>query len=98
VAGYDAASLHGRWTHSHEEDTDTEMVFRPADNPFPPSRGRTSIDLRPDGTFVKRAPGPVDVPEETTGSWALEGGDRLDLGDEVWELTGAEPDRLTFRK
>ena len=96
-------SLHGRWVHSHEEDTEEEMVFRPASHPFPPSRGRTSFELRPDGTYLERSPGPVDVPEESEGSWSLEG-DRLVLGAEgqrsghAWEVKAAEVDRLIVRK
>ena len=103
MTAYGEDSLYGRWVHSHEEDTDDEMVFRPADRKFPPSRGRTAIELRPDGTYVESAPGPVDVPEETSGTWSLEG-DRLLLGAEgdrpghAWEVAGAEPDRLTVRK
>jgi hypothetical protein len=103
LAGYRERLLGRRWVHSHEEDTDTDMVFRPADHPFPPSRGRTSFELRPDGTYVEGSPGPVDVPEESTGSWSLDG-DRLILGAEgdrpghAWEITGAEDDRLTVRR
>jgi hypothetical protein len=98
VAGYDERALQGHWVHSHEEDTTNEMVFRPADRAFPRSRGRASIDLRPDGSYVESSPGPVDAPEETGGSWALEG-DRLVLGDDrAWEITSAEPGRLTVRK
>jgi hypothetical protein len=103
VAGYREALLQGRWVHSHEEDTADEMVFRPADHDFPRSRGRTSFELRPDGTYLESSPGPVDLPEETTGSWSLES-DRLILGAEgdrpghAWEITGADGDRLTVRK
>jgi hypothetical protein len=103
VAGYEKHLLQGRWVHSNEEDTDDEMVFRPADRPLPPSRGRTSLEFRGDGTYVESAPGPVDVPEHSTGSWSLEGG-RLVLEAEgnrpsrELEITGAEDDRLTIRK
>jgi hypothetical protein len=103
VARYEKQLLEGRWVHSHEEDTDDEMVFRPADRPLPPSRGRTSLEIRPDGTYVESAPGPVDVPESSTGSWSLQGG-RLVLEAEEngpsreLEITGAEDDRLTIRK
>jgi hypothetical protein len=103
VAAYREELLQGRWVHSHEEDTDDEMVFRPAAHPFPPSRGRTSFELRPDGTYVESSPGPVDIPEESAGSWSLED-DRLVLGAEgdlpghAWEITGAEADRLTVKK
>jgi hypothetical protein len=103
VAEYRKEALHGRWTHSHEEDSETETVFRPDSHPFPPSRGRLSIELRPDGTYVESAPGPVDVPERTGGTWTLEG-DRLVLEAEgerpghAWEVTAAEGDRLAVRK
>ena len=79
------------------------MVFRPASHPFPPSRGRTSFELRPDGTYLERSPGPVDVPEESQGSWSFEG-DRLILGAEgeraghAWEVKAADADRLIVRK
>ena len=93
----DESALEGHWVHSHEEDTDAEMVFRPASQEFPRSRGRESLELRPDGSYVRRAPGPVDVPAETTGRWRL-AGDRLELADDVWELGTVAPDRLTVRK
>lgn len=101
AAGKDA--IEGRWVHSHEEDTDEEMVFRPADHALPPSRGRTSFDLRADGTYVESSPGPVDVPVESGGRWSLQG-DRLVLeadGEQAghaWRIAAAERDRLAVRK
>lgn len=95
--------LVGHWTHSHEEDSGEEMVFRPASRTFPPSRGRLSFELRADDTYVESSPGPVDVPAESQGHWALEG-DRLVLegkGDRpghTWQITAAEADRLTVRR
>jgi len=89
--------------HSHEEDTEEEMVFRPATYDFPPSRGRTSFELHPDGSYLERSPGPVDVPEESGGTWSFED-DHLVLeaeGDRLghdWNVTNIEPDRLTVRK
>ena len=104
MAGYEDRLLKTRWVHVSEEDTDDEMVYRPAGSPIPPARGRTSLEFRPDGTYVESAPGPVDVPEPaSTGSWSLEG-DRLVLEAEgsepnrSLEITGAEPDRLTIKK
>ena len=97
-----ADALYGRWYHSHEEDAGDEMVFRPEGHPLPPARGRTSIDLRPDGTYVESAPGPVDVPVESSGTWSLED-DRLVLGGtddqpgHDWRVTSATADRLTVR-
>ena len=102
MAAFREESLHGRWVHAHEEDSGGEMVFRPAGHPLPRSRGRMSIDLRPDGTYVERSPGPVDLPEESSGSWSLDG-DRLVLGAKgdrsghAWEVAAVEPDRLVVR-
>ena len=103
MADYDKELLHGRWVHSFEEDTDDEMVFRPADREFPPARGRGSFELRPDGTYAESAPGPVDVPEQTGGAWSLAHG-QLVLEAEgggstrAMEIAGAEQDRLTIKK
>ncbi len=93
----------GHWVHSHEEDAGGELVFRPADHAFPPARGRTALDLRADGTYTERAPGPVDVPVEHEGAWTLEG-DRLVLegsGDrprQAFRVGAVEHDRLTVRR
>ena len=92
--------LAGRWVHSHEEDTDEEMVFRSAESgyAFPPSRGREALELHPDGSYGGTVPGPVDKPEERSGEWTLEEGNRLVLGDRVLEVTSAERDVLRVRK
>ena len=96
-------ALHGRWVHSHEEDTEDEMVFRPADRPLPRARGRMALELRADGTYAESSPGPVDVPETRTGTWSLHD-DRLTLvqeGDDAldeWRVTAVEPDRLQVRR
>jgi hypothetical protein len=103
VTKYGKDVLVGSWTHSHEEDTEEEMVFRPASHAFPPSRGRLSLQLRADDTYVESSPGPADVPEESQGHWALEGG-RLVLegtGERrghAWRIVTAEDDRLAVRK
>lgn len=95
--------LHKRWVHSHEEDRDDVAVFRPADFDLPPARGRRSIELREDGSYVEAFPGPTDVPQEAAGRWSLEG-DRLALqpaGDrpaEAWRVVAAEADRLRLRR
>ena len=96
---HSAKSLQGHWVHSHEEDSEGEQVFRPASYDFPPARrGRESIELRPDGTYVERSPGPADAPVESgSGSWAIEG-DRLVVGGDAWEIKAAEPDRLTVKR
>jgi hypothetical protein len=72
MAGAQAELLGRRWVHSHEEDSETELVFRPDTYSFPPSRGRESFLLRDDRTFTDRGIGPTDRPEESTGTWDLE--------------------------
>ncbi len=90
--------LAGRWVHSHEEDSGDEMVFRPADYAFPPSRGREAIELHPDGSYTGSVPGPVDKPEATEGEWSLEDGGRLRLGDRVLDVTSVEDGVLRVRR
>jgi hypothetical protein len=103
VTGYSEESLHGRWVRSHEDDTEGELVFRPASYDFPPARGRTSIDLRPDGSYVESAPGPVDVPEEHTGRWSLEGNRLIleaegDRPNQAWEIAAAGDESLALKR
>lgn len=91
--------LYKRWVHSYEEDSEEETVFRPPSFDLPPARGRRSIELRGDGSYVESFPGPVDVPDEASGRWSLEG-DRLalrpedDRPEETWRILTAEEDRL----
>jgi hypothetical protein len=95
--------LHGLWVHAREEDSGAEKVFRPDSYPLPLARGRTTLELRPDGTYVEGAPGPVDLPVETTGTWSLDG-ERLVLraaGEEperAWTVVAAGGDRLAVRE
>jgi hypothetical protein len=59
----------GVWLHSHEEDTDSTMVYRPRGYAFPPSRGRDAIDLRLDGTLIEYGIGPDDRGQAVVGRW-----------------------------
>ena len=54
------AEAFGVWLHSHEEDTGSATVYRPAGHPFPPSRGRSAVEIRPDGTYLEHDSGPDD--------------------------------------
>ncbi len=90
-------TLLGRWLHSHEEDTDVELVYRPATYRFPPSRGRAGFELRPDGTAADIRIGPTDRREESPGTWRLEGNSLIleRAGhSQVLTLVGVAPDRL----
>jgi hypothetical protein len=99
----DPATLNRHWVHSHEEDTEDEQVFRPASYAFPPSRGRSGLDLHPDGSYGESVPGPTDRPEETEGgTWELDG-DTLELrapdgSMHVLKIASATPDRLVVKK
>lgn len=92
------------WVHSHEEDTDTEMVFRPARYKLPPSRGRLSFELKPDGSLVRRALGPTDRSQDSEGAWRLDD-DQLVLtslsetaSDQVMTILSTSADRLVVQK
>jgi hypothetical protein len=94
-------TLERRWVHSHEDDTEREIVFRPADYRFPPSRGRRSFELGADGTLVEQGPGPADAPFESRGTWTLEGNElilRGPAGAEVLHVASVDDDRLVVRR
>jgi len=98
----DRTSLIGRWTHSHEEDDPGKMVFRLRGWNFPPSRGRRSFQLRPDGSLQSGGPGPDDRSREASGQWRLLPGDILELdepsGPVRFHLVEASPDKLVVRR
>ena len=96
--------MSGHWVHAHEEDTEDEMVFRPAGTYLLPSRGRMAFELRADGTFAESGLGATDAPEEAAGSWALEG-DTITLSEGAtqgvpreMEVVTADQERLVIRK
>lgn len=100
----DREQVRGHWVHAHEEDTEDEMVFRPAGTDLPPSRGRMAFELRADGTFAETGLGATDIPEEAAGSWALEG-DTITLSEAAtqgvpreMEVVTADKERLVILK
>lgn len=92
--------LNQQWMHSHEEDTPDEMVFRPSTYNFPPSRGRSGFELRPDGSARVLGIAPTDAPQEHQGKWTLDASNRLVVHvpalDETRAMTvvSSAPDRL----
>ena len=80
------------WIHSHEEDTETEMVFRPSDYDFPLSRGRAGFELKSDSKLVELNIAPSDGSEEETGSWDLE----IDDDDLFLQLKPTSSDSRKF--
>ncbi len=65
--------LLGHWIHSHEEDTQGVMVFRPASYNFPPSRGRVGYEFRVGGKLVYYGIAATDGTDPLSGTWAIEG-------------------------
>ena len=95
--------LQRRWLHSHEEDSDTEMVFRPASFKFPPSRGRAGFDLKPNNSFVDIGIAPTDGPLESKGTWKLHDNE-LELfkssstPTRTLQIVSADKNRLVVKK
>lgn len=57
------------WLHSHEEDSQETVVYRPDDYPFPPSRGRVGFEFLAGGYLIYQAIAPADGPELMHGRW-----------------------------
>ncbi|HYQ82980.1 MAG TPA: hypothetical protein VEP28_03055 [Rubrobacter sp.] len=94
-------ALLGEWVHSYEEDVPGRRIFRRGGYSFPPARGRDAVELKGDGSAVMREPGPSDMPEGRTGTWALEHETvRIDVGDETtaMEVVSCDEDRLEVRE
>ena len=98
------AILQERWLHSHEEDTPTEMVFRPASFHFAPSRGRMGFELKPDKTVIDIGIAPTDGPQESSGRWKLVGKQLVFSKSpdtpphRSFEIVSASSDRLVVKK
>jgi hypothetical protein len=95
--------LAGRWLHSYEEDHGDVAVYRPADHPFPPARGRDGIEFADDGSFTEWAIGRGDRREPVPGRWHTAEADTLAVstdrgGEQVLELVHLAADRLEVRR
>ncbi|HOW64668.1 MAG TPA: hypothetical protein P5186_00245 [Candidatus Paceibacterota bacterium] len=91
------------WIHSHEEDSETEMVLRPPDYAFPRARGRNEYLLEENGTLVAQVPGPADRPVTVTGKWRVsqDGGLEFSFPDKEsrhFVIASLSKDRLVLRK
>jgi hypothetical protein len=73
------AEIFGLWLHSQEEDTQTTTVYRPRGYLFPPSRGRSAVEFRPDGTYIEYSSGPDDRGQAIVGSWQDLGSCRVQI-------------------
>ena len=69
------------WTHSFEEDTGSEQVYRPSSYPFPPSRRpRATLDFAA-GQMVTAVAGPDDKLQRSAAPLTALGMQRYRLGD-----------------
>lgn len=99
-------NLQQSWLHSHEEDTDTETVYRPADYDFPLSRGRSGFELKQDNKLTEINIAPADGTNEKEGSWKLKSDNdnlKLQLNPESQEkrnlqIKSVTKDRLIIKK
>lgn len=99
----DPAVLYGSWLRSPEEDTASQVVYRPVSYSFPPSRGREGMRLSPDGTMLHAAIGATDLARHRAGRWRLEDSAlHLEFEDpvaqRVLDLVDASPDRLVAKR
>jgi hypothetical protein len=94
--------LKRKWTHSFEEDSEQEQVFRPADFPFSRSRGRSQFDLKDNGEVVSFQIGRNDAPEQVTGSWRIDGDDLVidfyDGTSQVFPIKEVNEEKLVVKK
>lgn len=93
------------WVRAQEEDQQGLNVYRPADYPLPPARGRTGFELLPDGEAVYYGIGPTDRSETIPGRWVFEEPARLEIelpgsrfGNISMEIVSIEPNRLAVRQ
>ncbi len=99
-------NLQQSWMHSHEEDTASETVYRPADYDFPLSRGRSGFELKPDNKLAEISIAPTDKTAEDAGSWHLKSEDddlKLQLNPNNsatrdLEIKSVSKDRLVVKK
>ena len=80
-----------KWVHSKEEDTDTEMVYRPSTYSLPPVRGgRVSLDIKPDGTFISTGEGGADDRQtQKKANWKID--------DNILELSDSDIDKKKLK-
>ncbi len=99
-------NLQQGWLHSHEEDTNDETVYRPADYDFPLSRGRGGFDLQSGNKMTEINIAATDGTAEDSGTWELKSGDKnlkIELNPASsakrdLEIKSVSKDRLVIKK
>jgi hypothetical protein len=95
----------GTWRHSHEDDTEAEMVFRPDTFEFPPSRGRVGYSFRADHTCTYLGIAARDGTAREPCTWTLRRATPPEVvvtlpegRQEVLPLVSVDRERLVVRK
>lgn len=70
---FNVTDIQRKWVHSHEEDSENTLVYRPAEHHFPPARGRDALEFLPNGELRYEGPGPDDRLTSATGNWTFDG-------------------------
>src|SRR5215207_5545501 len=78
------------WYHSYEEDTEDVKIYRPEDYEFPPSRGRSSFEIKEDGKFIRYDIGPTDMATPFNTKYKVKKDNTLSLFIEDPELQSLE--------
>jgi hypothetical protein len=78
--------LFARWVNSHEEDEADLKVYRPYGTKFPPARGRTGFEIRPNGEFVQYGIAPTDGSRQVMGHWEI-------VDANTFQVTFGDPQR-----
>ncbi|MEJ5962032.1 hypothetical protein [Pedobacter immunditicola] len=94
--------LNRKWTHSFEEDTENEMVYRPEGFALGKARGRTQLEFKENGKVIDTQVGRDDVPDAVIGTWKLEGDHLIiDLSDgsrQAYPVKEVTPEKLVLKK
>ena len=102
LAAMEVKYLNQKWTHSFEEDTEHEMVYRPEGFTLGKARGRTQFDFKENGEVTDTRIGRNDVPDAVNGSWKLEGENLvITLSDgtaQVYPVKDLSPEKLVLKK
>ncbi len=102
MAGWNETLLKQKWTHSFEEDTAEEWVYRPEGFTLAAARGRLKLDLKEHGELLQTPIGKGDVPSVVKGTWKLEGNQLiLQSGEEdahQYQLKEVTTDKLVLKK
>ncbi|MBX2968225.1 MAG: hypothetical protein KF803_02555 [Cyclobacteriaceae bacterium] len=98
----DKTELYEHWIHSYEEDDAANQLvtYRPASYEFPPARGRTGFEIKPDGILINYPIAPFDGNLRIIQSWKLENNRLIFIGkDEIiqYEIIQLSKEKLVLK-